>query len=225
MVSIDSIIYYSEKFNQLVNLIRDEKKDKQNAKMNVGFLLAQIQRLYKKQSVFVGKKTDIFPVRGYSSDAIGGKNGDGFKPGNYTFYDGNRHTGHPAHDIFIRDKDQNCLDDRSGKPVNIISLSNGIVIASKPTWQVFSKLRGGIYLIVYNPIEDLLYYYAHNNKLFVKPGTIVRAGDKLAELGRSGMNAFKVRSPTHLHLMALKVKPNGNLVPVDLYPVLKMIIK
>ncbi len=115
------------------------------------------------------------------------------------------------------------LDDRTGKPANILSVSKGIVVATEPSWDKTSNLRGGIYIVVYNPDDELLYYYAHNSKIVVKPGTIVKAGDKLAELGRSGLNAYKKRSPTHLHLMALKVRPGGNLIPVDLYSVLKAI--
>lgn len=202
-------------------MIRDGKIEKQRAKKEVSSLLKQLKQLYTAQSVY--SKTDriAFPVKGYTAKAIGGLNGEGYKPENFNFYDGNRHTGHPAHDIFINDKDQNCLDDRTGKPVTIASVSNGIVVATETTWQAGSKLRGGIYVMVYNPLDDMLYYYAHNNKLLVKPGVLVNSGDALAKLGRSGLNAFKARSPTHLHIMALKVKATGNLIAFDLYPVLR----
>ena len=221
ITSTDSLTYYAEKFNSLVALIRDGKIEKQSAKKEVSKILSQLKRLYSKKPAFGLKIRKVFPVEGYSPSAIGGTKGDGYKPGQYNFYDGNRHSGHPAHDIFIKDRDQDLLDDQTGKRVNILSVSNGIVVSTEPVWQKTSNLRGGIYVIVYNPKEELLYYYAHNSKLFTKPGNIIKAGDKLAELGRSGLNAYKKRSPTHLHLMAMQIKPGGNLTPVDLYPVLK----
>lgn len=220
-VYTDSITHYSEKFSQLVVLIRDGKIEKHRAKKEASVLLARLKRLYTKQSSFAKTERVAFPIQGYKANAIGGTNGEGYKPGSYNFYDGNRHTGHPAHDIFINDRDQNCLDDRTGKPVTIISFSDGIVVATQSIWHSSSNLRGGIYVVVYSPLDDMLYYYAHNNNLLVKPGVLVSPGDAIAELGRSGLNAFKKRSPTHLHLMALKINANGNLVPVDLYPVLK----
>jgi hypothetical protein len=218
--SEDSLVYYSEKLNVLIAQIRDGKIEKQSARKEISILLPQLKRVYKKQAGINKSTHKVFPIAGYSAKAIGGTKGEGYQPGRYDFYDGNLHTGHPAHDIFIRDKDQNSLDDKTGKHVNILSLCKGIVVATQPAWKNTSKLRGGIYVVVYNPEEELLYYYAHNSKLFATPGTLVKAGDKLAELGRTGLNAYKQRSPTHLHLMALQIKAGGVLIPINLYPVL-----
>jgi len=54
----------------------------------------------------------------------------------------------------------------------------------------------------------------------VKLGDVVRPGDQLATVGRSGWNAAKRRSPTHLHLTVVKAA-GGRVVPVDVYLVLK----
>ncbi|MGV3639730.1 MAG: M23 family metallopeptidase [Adhaeribacter sp.] len=105
--------------------------------------------------------------------------------------------------------------------MSVLSMSEGIVLATAPQWQAGSALRGGVYIWIYNPRQDLLYYYAHNHQAFVKPGDLVKPGTRIALLGRTGLNAYKKRSPTHLHLMALQVKPRGELIPVDLYPALK----
>ena len=75
--------------------------------------------------------------------------------------------------------------------------------------------RGGKYLWIYDPASDSLVYYAHNRELAVNLGTVVNPGDKIATVGRTGFNAAKKRSPTHLHLSWLKIK-NGT--PVAEYP-------
>jgi hypothetical protein len=46
----------------------------------------------------------------------------------------------------------------------------------------------------------------------------VQAGDKLSDMGRTGYNAYKTRSPTHLHLMYLQIQPNGLPEPINTYP-------
>jgi hypothetical protein len=49
---------------------------------------------------------------------------------------------------------------------------------------------------------------------------MVRPGDVLATVGRSGFNAAKRRSPTHLHLSVLLLR-DGRLLPQDIYADLK----
>ena len=137
----------------------------------------------------------------------GGKD-KGFVAQGYDFYAGNRHGGHPAYDIFIRDRNQDDLDDRTKKPVAVLSMTGGVVLSAESEWLPESRLRGGKYVWVYDPYNDLLVYYAHNREVLVKAGDLVRPGDKLAELGRSGYNAAKKRSPTHLHMTVLKAN-NG----------------
>jgi len=51
----------------------------------------------------------------------------------------------------------------------------------------------------------------------VAPGQWVQSGQKLGEIGRTGFNAYKTRSPTHLHLMYLQLQPNGLPQPLDPY--------
>jgi murein DD-endopeptidase MepM/ murein hydrolase activator NlpD len=154
----------------------------------------------------------VFPLRGYNSRAAGGQNGSGYLAGRYSYWQGNAHGGHPAHDIFILDKDQNCMDDRTGKAVDVLSCTNGIVVATETQWEPGSPQRGGNYVVVFSPEEQRLFYYAHNQNVLVQPGDRVTAGSKLAEVGRTGANAAKKRSPTHLHLMVLKLN-NGLPVP------------
>lgn len=66
----------------------------------------------------------------------------------------------------------------------------------------------------------MLVYYAHNREIFVSPGDILRPGDRIATVGRTGLNARKKRSPTHLHLTCLKLR-DGSPKPENIYLDLK----
>ena len=164
----------------------------------------------------------VFPLQGYNYRAIGGTNGDGYNDHGYDYLDGNKHLAHPAHDIFIRDKDQDCLDDRTHRPVNVLAIADGIVIACSNQWDPNSKLRGGRYIWIYHRSLWLFTYYAHNQAIFVKPGDLVIQGQKIAEVGRTGFNAYKKRSPTHLHFSAFHLN-SGTWLPVPYNPYRQLI--
>ena len=142
-----------------------------------------------------------FPLKGYGPSAIGGKGGSGYQIEGYDFFDGNRHKGHPGHDIFIRDKNQDGLDDVNGRPIEVISVATGIVVSANLNWEPSSPIRGGNYVWIYDPIESRYYYYAHLNEIFVSVGQIVSKADRIGTLGRTGVKAYLKRSPTHLHFV------------------------
>ena len=207
-----------KEFNQLYVSIRDGLIKKTDAKKKLVEILNKINTYYTEQGGRVYNKNEwVFPVRGYNSKAIGGSKGNGYSAAGYDFFDGNKHKAHPAQDIFINDADQDCLDDSTSLPVNILSMTGGIVVACETEWSPDSPLRGGKYILVYDPCEKSFIYYAHNNKLFVNTGDILKPGDKIAEMGRSGLNAYKKRSPTHLHLMYLSADQNGEVTPINIY--------
>jgi murein DD-endopeptidase MepM/ murein hydrolase activator NlpD len=158
----------------------------------------------------------VFPLKGYNYRAIGGTNGNGYSDKGYNYLDGNKHAAHPAHDIFIRDKNQDCIDDRTHKPVDVLSVADGIVIACADQWEPGSAMRGGKYIWIFHPSQQLFTYYAHNQSIFVKPGDVVKQGQKIAEVGRTGFNAYKKRSPTHLHFSAFHLI-NGLPIPYNPY--------
>jgi hypothetical protein len=159
----------------------------------------------------------VFPLQGYNYKAIGGTNGSGYSAKGYDYFDGNKHAGHPAHDIFIRDKNQDCLDDLTHQPVNVLSIADGIVIACTDNWDSKSSLRGGRFIWIFHRSLREFTYYAHNRKIFVKPGDVVKQGQKIAEVGRTGYNAYKKRSPTHLHFSAFFVDDDGFPKPYNSY--------
>ncbi|HEY6874125.1 MAG TPA: M23 family metallopeptidase [Geobacteraceae bacterium] len=207
-------------FNRLNTLVRDGGVPRSETKEELLRLLPAIRAYYYANGgKDYGPSEWVFPLKGYTVLAISGSKGHGYEPRGYDFFDGNRHRAHPALDIFIQDRDQDQRDDRTGAFVPVLSLTGGIVVALETTWEPGSGLRGGKYLWIYDPASDALVYYAHNRELTVSLGTIVRPGDQIALVGRTGLNAYKKRSPTHLHISCLKIG-DGALAPEDLYPIL-----
>lgn len=206
-----------EDFNELYEQIRDGKIGRDEAVAGIDDLTTKIADLYFGKGGGSFDEDDVcFPLKGYGKNAIGGKNGSGYVTKGYDFFDGNKHGGHPAHDIFIYDKNQDSNDDRTGNPVDVLAMTGGIVVALSKDWNPESDLRGGKFVMIYVPSEDALYYYAHNNKVTVDLGDIVTPCEKIAEIGRTGLNAYKQRSPTHLHISRFLVN-GGNIMPDDLY--------
>jgi peptidoglycan LD-endopeptidase LytH len=170
--------------------------------------------------VHVPADTDMyFPVEGYGLQDVGGQ-GSGFIPRQYNFLHGNVHRGHPAHDIFIQDRDMDAKDDKTKQHTRVLAMTGGIVIGRKTDWTPGDTLRGGNYLMIYNPNLFRYYYYAHNDSILVDIGQIVKAGDPVATVGRTGRTASLAKSPTHLHLMVLQLSAEKT-EPYNYYDELK----
>jgi peptidoglycan LD-endopeptidase LytH len=166
-----------------------------------------------------------FPVEGAGCSAIGGA-GKGYRgAGGYSFYSGNAHGGHPSHDIFIPDRDQDCLHDRTKAPVRVLAVRGGFVASVTPHWSADSLdakgavLRGGICVWIYDPVADGFWYYAHLHDVAVVPGQVVSSDAPIGTVGRTGKNAAPSRSPTHLHLTLLTLQ-GSDPVPADPYTLL-----
>ncbi|MEO8210287.1 MAG: M23 family metallopeptidase [bacterium] len=158
----------------------------------------------------------VFPVKGYNSDAIGGFRGSGYITAGFDFFDKNS-GGHPAQDIFISDANQDCLDDRTNSPVEILSMSGGIVIETRKNWTTnMMDIKGGNIVYVYDNYTNGFFYYAHMNEVNVNVGDLVEPGTSLGTLGRTGKNAYPSRSPTHLHIMYVRTF-DGDLRPENIY--------
>lgn len=208
-------------FDALYLKIRDGLIAKPEAQNEIANLVPQIKKYYTVHGVEGSDSSFTFPVRGYNYKHIGGNNGDGYITAGYDFFDGNKHGGHPAFDIFIYDKDQDCLDDSTGKSVDIMAITSGIIISAVAEWDTASQVRGGVCFILYDPLNDRIYYYAHNSHNYVRTGDIVKKGQLVAVMGRSGLNAYKKRSPTHLHIMCMKIEKNGDMSFVNIWNDLK----
>jgi murein DD-endopeptidase MepM/ murein hydrolase activator NlpD len=196
--------------------IRDRLIAKEEALDKLKELEILIKEFYLKNSEKELDDRICFPLKGYPFHSIGGKGGSGYQAKGYDFFDGNDHKGHPGHDIFIRDKNQDGIDDLTGNPVEVISASPGMVVSVNSSWKPSSPLRGGNYIWIYEPIKKRYYYYAHFNEIFVKVGQIVSKGDRLGTIGRTGVRAYSKKSPTHLHFVVHE-SINGYPKPINPY--------
>ena len=196
--------------------IRDSLVSKEEALAKLKDLERLLKDVYLNSAT--GKPNDHlgFPLRGYGPSAIGGKGGSGYQPEGYDFFDGNQHKGHPGHDIFIQDKNQDGLDDGTRKSVEVISASSGIVVSANLNWEPSSSIRGGNYIWIYEPIKSRYYYYAHLNEIFVSVSQIVSKGERLGTVGRTGVKAYPKSSPTHLHFVVHQ-SIDGYPKPINLY--------
>jgi murein DD-endopeptidase MepM/ murein hydrolase activator NlpD len=165
----------------------------------------------------------FFPLRNYGLRHVGGQHGEGYRPSRYQFVGPKHRIGHPAQDIFVYDGNQDAIDDRTGNPIEVLALADGVVVSTFSDWtptpqEPGNGKRGGNYVWIYHPALGLLSYYAHLQTITAQLGERVAGGQPIATLGRTGTNAFLERSPTHLHLMLLHAT---DMTPVDPYPWLK----
>ena len=204
----------------LYTKIRDRRISKEEARTKLSLLEAQLRNDYSKQMEGAHDEGVAFPLEGHTARSIGGRDGSGYQIKGYDFFDGNDHKGHPGHDIFILDRNQDSLDDKTGKPVTVISVSSGIVVSTNTNWEPSSSIRGGDYIWIFDPAADRYFYYAHMEKIFVTVGQVISKGTRIGTLGRSGLNAYPKRSPTHLHF-TVHHSVNGYPRPINTYKELK----
>lgn len=204
-------------FDALYARIRDRRIERAEAVAAVRALLPLIRSDYAARRGSAAGDAWRFPLDGYGAESIGGRNGSGYQPNGYDWFDGRDSKGHPGHDLFIHDRNQDSRDDRTGEAVIVHSIAAGIVVAYAPDWDPKSGLRGGRYVYVYSPDAHGIFYYAHNASILVRPGDLVSAGAPIATVGRTGRNAALPRSPTHLHVMFLAVGDDGYPTPRDIY--------
>ena len=158
-----------------------------------------------------------FPVRGYTTSAIGGTHGEGFRGRGFDLFDYNVRGSHPAQDIFITDRNQDDIDDKTGKPVDVLAMSTGLVLAIETAWKPGSEYRGGNWIWVYDPNLNGLVLLRPQQPGNVIPGQWVHLDKNYPKWADTGFNAYKARSPTHLHLMYLQIQPNGLPEPLNTY--------
>ncbi|PSJ77110.1 hypothetical protein C7N43_10245 [Sphingobacteriales bacterium UPWRP_1] len=196
----------------------------EEAEITLDSIIAPLREYYLRYSAAYCADTSwYFPIQGYSIRNVGGTARDkyGFVDNGCTFFERGINPGHPAYDIFIRDLNNDGIDDRTNRKANVLAVTGGIVVATEANWYLGSTQRGGKYIWLYNAIENSFFYYAHNEDVFVKPGDIVKPGQVIATVGRTGANAHKERSQTHLHISYYRYEPDNRLCPVQFYNRLK----
>jgi murein DD-endopeptidase MepM/ murein hydrolase activator NlpD len=206
----------ASEWNLLYPKIRDRLISKEEAQYKLKKLEVLLKDFYLKTANLGQDDRLCFPLKGYGHPDIGGKEGSGYQIHGYDFFDGNQHKGHPGHDIFIHDKNQDNLDDETGKPVEVIAAASGVVVSVNLNWEPSSPIRGGNYIWIFEPIKSRYYYYAHLNEIFIKVGQLVSKGERLGTVGRTGVKAYPKKSPTHLHFTVHQSK-DGYPKPMNPY--------
>lgn len=197
---LDSIC---ENWNALDKLILNQKIEKEDAINLLEKYENDIINNFKKNNRRDIKDGDwVFPLKNFSKIEHR-ENGNDFRDYKYDYFQGSNASSHPAHDIFIADTNKDCLNDVTGKTVDVVSMSGGIVVATDTTWEIGSYLRGGKYVKIFDVSNLKLFYYSHLNFVFVKPGDIVKPGYKIGEVGRTGRSAILQPGRTHLHIALL----------------------
>jgi len=141
--------------------------------------------------------------------------GNDYRKDKYDYFQGSNTKGHPAHDIMILDSNKDLLDDLLLMPVDVVSMSSGVIVATDTIWAPGSQLRGGKYVKVFDVSNDGLFYYSHLSEVNVKPGDVINAGDKIGEVGRTGRKAILSGGKTHVHVAYLRSE-DGYPVPEDI---------
>ncbi len=215
---------YSVRFDKLYADIAGELISPDSASLVFQHLIADIRASFKDGvscETIVDSTYFIYPLRGYTAVASVGGRGRGYRPKGFDLFDNRVRGSHPAHDLFIKDRDHDNIDDVKCLPVDVLAFTHGLVLSVESDWESDTLRRGGNFVWIYDPCLDGLFYYAHNSCITVEPGQWVFAGQKIGEVGRTGFNARRDRSPTHLHLMFLKLTPEGLPLPFNTYDWLK----
>lgn len=200
--SEDSTVF--SRYKELLVNIREKKITPIEAELEFKSIMMVLKEAYPNTLDSSQSSNLVFPMTKSNYTAVGGS-GTGFYIKQFNLFDHSVSGSHPAHDIFIYDPDQDCIDNRKQEYVDIVSVGNGVVLAVEKDWTDTSEYRGGNYVWVFDFERGGLWYYAHHRKVVVEPGQIVTPGNKLGEVGRTGFNAKNKRSDTHLHLMYLEV--------------------
>jgi peptidoglycan LD-endopeptidase LytH len=214
-----------EEWDHFEKSVRDQTIRKEEAQKRFPPVYNALKEVCSKHP-FKQRSSWQFPVQGYGVKDIGA---GGFQPGapsrsssikGYVFYDGNRHGGHPAYDIFIHDQNQDSRDDRTRKPATVIAPVDLLILSVERKWESNSDLRGGRYIWALDPLHDRIFYFAHLNEILADAGAFYPSGSAIGTVGRTGKNASPRRSPTHLHFMVLEIE-EANLLPFDYRSLLK----
>lgn len=209
-----------QRFRELLVDIRTMAISPYDAEKRFQAIMRELHRNYPPAFTDSAQVKIVFPLLGKNYRSVGG-NGQGFRGNGFDLFDHTVSGSHPAHDIFIYDRNHDCIEDTSGEYIGVVAVSGGVVIANEMDWHEGMDFRGGNYVWLYDFQTGGLWYYAHLREVYVYPGQLVKAGDKIGEVGRSGFNAIANRSDTHLHLMHLAMNDENLPRPMDTFGWLK----
>jgi hypothetical protein len=203
-----------ERWHKTDLLIRDRKIEDDAARDSIKLYVKLGLKEFKSYNIEGTKKDDwVFPMKGYTKISYR-NDGKDYKDEKFDYFQGGESKGHPAHDIFILDNNSDGIEDSTGKKVYAVTTVTGIVISTYDSWQAGDFLRSGNYVKIFDPKSKAIFYYSHLDSVFVKPSQLVKAGDEIGLIGRTGRKAINGR--THLHIAYYKIDEDGHPVPEDI---------
>jgi hypothetical protein len=209
----DTALALFERWDKVDLLIMARKIPKDAAIDSIAKFIPQSNAFFKKSRLKTTERENwVFPMLHWTKidyRSGGSDYGDVY----FDYFQGGESSNHPAHDIFINDNDSNGIEDVTGKKVEALSMVNGIVFAVVSDWTPGDNRRGGNYVKIYDPQTEAMFYYSHLDSIFVKAGQIVKAGEVIAYVGRTGRKAIKGK--THLHIAYYPIE-NGYPKPEDI---------
>lgn len=201
------------RWNNIDTLIRDVKIDKDDAIDSLARIVPIATGYCKRNNiVFTGRNDWVFPMADFTQTSFR-EGGNDFRTDFFDYFEGAEFYGHPAHDIFILDKDSNGIEDSTGKHVYAVAMVSGVIITTYGKWKIGDIGRAGNYINLFDPEGPGIFYYSHLDSVFVKTGDIVKAGDIIGLVGRTGRKA--VFGKTHIHISYYKIT-DGYPEPVDI---------
>ena len=161
------------------------------------------------QDTIFQTKDWVFPLYQHDISSIGKGRNNGFRLPDWGggYFDPDCEPRHPAFDLFIVDRNKDGREDATKQLIRTRSMSGGVVIDSKSNWTKGDQGKGGNYVWIYDPVTKGLFYYAHHTTIEVETGDIIRPGQFLGTVGRTGLNAQNSRSDTHLHMAYYRYNP------------------
>lgn len=202
-----------ERWHKTDQLIRDRKIDEGDAEDSIAMYVKLAKDDFRTLDIPATKRADwVFPMSGWTSVSYrsGGKD---YKDARFDYFQGGEFKDHPAHDIFIFDKDSNTFEDSTGGKVYAAAMVTGVVISKYSTWFRQDYLRSGNYVKLFDPESEAIFYYSHLDTVFVEPGQIVKAGEPIGYVGRTGRKA--INGKTHVHISYYKID-DGHPIPEEI---------
>jgi hypothetical protein len=208
LLAFQNFIFSQEKsiflrWHKTDQLIRDRKIDKEDAIDSIAIYIPIAVTEFKSTGIPGTKRQDwVFPMRGWTTVAYrsGGKD---YKDETFDYFQGGEFKGHPAHDIFILDKDSNGVEDSTGQKVFASAMVSGIVLSKYSGWFKGDYFRSGNYVKLFDPESQGIFYYSHLDSVFVEVGQVVKAGEPIGYVGRTGRKA--INGKTHVHIAYYKI--------------------
>ena len=191
------------RWNTTDSLIMINKISKENAIDSIKLYVSSAIQDFKSLNITITDRNDwVFPMKGWTKVEYrsGGKD---YKAERFDYFQGGESINHPAHDIFILDNDSNGVEDITGQKVTAVAMATGIVFTEYSGFKRGDFIRGGNYVKIFDPETQGMFYYSHLDSVFVHTGQLVKAGDSVGFVGRTGRKA--ITGKTHLHIAYYKI--------------------